>query len=364
MDSVGGFDGKLINDPTWTTQAAVQGGLRLDVGQYVEIKDETALQLPKELSVAGWIKPPDTSGFRVLLSKGEGSEQNFWLGLNGPVPTVVVHDGSYRMIAAPAFVSAGDWHHLAYTYRADDLLNIYLNGALVHSEPAGGELTTSNKDVLLGNSASSGYVRAEIDDVMLFGTALTADDINLLYREGSTAATAASSTPACSGETYRDTFATISYAGSSGSLDWSDAWFEIGESDGASSGDERVMSVGGANLAVRVRDNNNGGEGVGRRVDLSGYSSATLRFDYARINLPADEYVAILVDSSSGQQEIGRIEYSSGSGNDLPTNMLSAVYPLDDYIGEAITFSFVTTSGMPNQSGTYIDNVTVEGCAP
>ena len=49
---------------------------------------------------------------------------------------------------------------------------------------------------------------------------------------------------------------------------WSTDWLEIGESDGASSGEVGVFSDSSDNR-LRVRDNDNGGEGVQREADLS-----------------------------------------------------------------------------------------------
>ena len=67
-------------------------------------------------------------------------------------------------------------------------------------------------------------------------------------------------------ETYADDFQSGGYGGSVGSRFWGPDWQEINESDGPSSGDERIVNVD-VSLRLRVRDNDGGGEGVSRAVN-------------------------------------------------------------------------------------------------
>ncbi|NIO41760.1 MAG: hypothetical protein GTO41_17245, partial [Burkholderiales bacterium] len=90
-------------------------------------------------------------------------------------------------------------------------------------------------------------------------------------------------------------FGSGGYAGSTGSQSWATSWLEINESDGPTWGDEQVvLSDATGSLALRVRDNDGGGEGVQRELDLSPYTNATLTFVYVRSGLDTSEdYVAL-----------------------------------------------------------------------
>ena len=103
----------------------------------------------------------------------------------------------------------------------------------------------------------------------------------------------------CNG-TYRDAFGNDqSFAGSKGSIDWSGApWIEVGESDGPGAGDVRVTNDI-SDFQVRLRDNDNGGEGIERTVDLTDATAASLSYEYRRQGLDsADDYVAVQVRAS------------------------------------------------------------------
>ncbi len=91
-----------------------------------------------------------------------------------------------------------------------------------------------------------------------------------------------------------DNFESNGYSGNTGTANWSGDWTEIGESDGAAAGNERVMSDGGS-LVLRIMHS---GDGVLRAANLTGAGYATLtqvsrvlngfgqnRFDFSRKSL-------------------------------------------------------------------------------
>jgi hypothetical protein len=159
------------------------------------------------------------------------------------------------------------------------------------------------------------------------------------------------------GGTFRDEFNTVGgYAGDDGTLTWASDWLEVGESDGASSGDEQVLS---GNVA-RVRDNDGGGEGIQREADLAGYTSATLTFIYYRGNLDdANDYVTIEVSDNGGSTwvELGSIE---GPGSDPDTDPQSASYDISAYRAPNTRIRFRTSPTMGPNDGVYLDNVQIQ----
>jgi hypothetical protein len=98
--------------------------------------------------------------------------------------------------------------------------------------------------------------------VRLYDRALEAGEVADLVAESGGAS--------CAG-TAADDFETGGYSGSTGSLAWSGPWLELGEADGPGFGDEVVTADSGSQ-ALRVRDNDGGGEGVERAIDPSGYA--------------------------------------------------------------------------------------------
>lgn len=79
---------------------------------------------------------------------------------------------------------------------------------------------------------------------------------------------------------YADTFATVTYSGSSGSTNWSSTpWAEIGDDGSVTAGDVRVTADGTLGNALRL---NRGNRGASRAISLGNVYAATLTFDYRR----------------------------------------------------------------------------------
>jgi len=366
-DVVGDNDGTLVLGPIWfPTFGAVQGSLDVLVPERVEVPDAPTLQLDTQVSAASWIYPYYTAGYHPILSKGAGANQNYWFGIALGRLAVIYHDGTTQAVSAGPILNTDEWHHLAFSYSTDSgALNLYLNGALVHTEAAGGTLSTSTAQLLIGASESTQYVDGHLDDVHLFGSEITATDVELLYARGEPASLGGGSSSrdvsgACvTPDTYSDQFEDADFNGSDGSLSWSEGWQEVGETDGAQAGDVRLRS-GAGNQYMRLRDNNNGGEGIQRTVDLSAFSSASITFDYQRLSLASDEYIAVSVIDGGQTTELTRLTEVDGLGNDV--NFLSATYSLDAFLGSSVDIQFITSTNMANTHGVHLDNITIEGC--
>ena len=104
-------------------------------------------------------------------------------------------------------------------------------------------------------------------------------------------------------DVIRDELNSVAYSGNDGNINWSNNWQEVGEGDGASSGDVRVTSgairfgADGANL---------NGVSLEREADLSSAISATLTFDYRKQ----------LIDDASGSISV---QVSSDGGSNWTT---------------------------------------------
>ncbi|HIE21501.1 MAG TPA: hypothetical protein EYP73_02735, partial [Acidimicrobiia bacterium] len=85
-------------------------------------------------------------------------------------------------------------------------------------------------------------------------------------------------------ETLKDEFNAISYGNDDGSLTWLTAWEEVGEATDPTSGDWQVVQDGSF-AAYSLEKRGAADSGVQRVADLTGFTTATLRFDYRRESL-------------------------------------------------------------------------------
>jgi len=163
----------------------------------------------------------------------------------------------------------------------------------------------------------------------------------------------------CNG-TYADAFNARTFTGSTGSLAWTNDWQEVGESDGPTSGDIGV-GTDQSNYQLRLRDNDNGGEGVWREADLSSAGSATLSFNYRREGLDrASDYVVVQIKNAFADPwtEIARFE---GPGSD--TNYQPHSIDISAYASATTRIQFITSSSMGGADDVWIDDVEIT-CSP
>ena len=172
-----------------------------------------------------------------------------------------------------------------------------------------------------------------------------------VYVAGSTSVTGPVTTTA----TYADDMESGGYGGSTGSLFWAPDWTEVNESDGVNAGDERSVSNGGS-LRLRVQDNDGGGEGLARAVNLAGYDAATLSFDFARSGFdnPNDWVALQATDDGSTWVELARWE---GPGSD--PLFLNSTHNLDAYLTASAEIRFITSPNLGGSDQFMFDNVVV-----
>lgn len=185
---------------------------------------------------------------------------------------------------------------------------------------------------------------------------MTADGLDIMQRSLQWAG------GGCNG-TFRDEFNARSYANSDGTLSWAGDWLEVGESDGPTAGDEGVGNDQ-SDFQLRVRDNENGGEGVEREADLSGAATATLTFDYRRNGLDSSsDYVAIYASSTGTagpytELPAPRIE---GGGTDAGYQTYSR--DISAYISATTAIRLQSSSTMGNLDIVWFDNIQIQ-CSP
>ncbi|NBS27085.1 MAG: hypothetical protein EBS81_12400, partial [Gammaproteobacteria bacterium] len=82
-------------------------------------------------------------------------------------------------------VNDNQWHHLATTYDGSNK-KIYLDGVEVATAAQTGAVTASELKLYLGDPISAGGspTRPKIDDVRIYGAALTAAEVAAIYNEG------------------------------------------------------------------------------------------------------------------------------------------------------------------------------------
>ncbi|MEM7127732.1 MAG: S8 family peptidase [Chloroflexota bacterium] len=162
-----------------------------------------------------------------------------------------------------------------------------------------------------------------------------------------------------------DDFASISLAGNGGSYDWAGEWQELGESNGATRGQVKVVSSNKcqAGNCLRIGANSSGvnltNRGVIREVNLSGSTSATLSFDYRRHAFSGLVSVALSVSNNGGTSWNTLATYALNSRDKVQT---AQSFDISAYIAESTHIRFMASGTLSSNVGTflYLDNIQID----
>ena len=179
--------GTLLGAPEWV--AGREGGaLRFDgIDDFVEIPDSPSLRLAGDITVAAWVQveSPAADWVRVV-GKGASDARNYGLWYYGPGGHVMfqVSDGSnyvtvgttWGTVANPLYLQGGGWHLLVGVKQGTSI-SAYLDGVLIASTGAPFVPITSSAPVRIGYAGFNAAHKGLIDDVWVYGRALTGAEI-------------------------------------------------------------------------------------------------------------------------------------------------------------------------------------------
>jgi hypothetical protein len=359
-----GYDVTLMDDEATeiTFAAELQGANPADVVYVSQEVVPTGITVKLGQVAVGLVNESrdliDDFGFAASASLGEG------------MPTLKVDNTHYitqGMTNPVSIYGVNEWYQIASTPIASGIhtLGIWTEEPLADT-PAlmaidtGGDLISggfaAGRRVQIPMGAGQGAVPVDITGLTDNGRTIIKRSIEWAAGEAGSGGSATNDPPACNG-TYRDEFNDTVWSGSDGTLAWSHLWLEVGESDGPTGGDTRVENDL-SNYQLRIRDNDNGGEGVERMVDLNGATNATLTFDYRRMDLDSStDYVALSVSRNGTLGpwiELDQI----GTNND-------AVYQpyiinISDYISANTAIRLRSSPDMGGSDTVWFDNIEIE----
>ena len=136
------------------------------------------------MTLEAWVYPTATPGsWTTVLKKEQPGDFVYTLYAGSPAnqPNVYFNLGtaasSERGIPGPSPLAVNTWSHLAGTYDGATL-RLFLNGALVASQPFGGSIATSAGALRLGGNAIWGaYFQGRIDELRIYNRALSLGEI-------------------------------------------------------------------------------------------------------------------------------------------------------------------------------------------
>jgi hypothetical protein len=190
IDSGGISNHGIVHGVTSTTGIIGNGYAFDGTNDYVEVPLTPALTMTtSSFSIEAWVKTTDAPSANTgIVGNYRNNTVPFWkLGLEGNTEKFHFQlrdtDGNYKTIYAPTHLNDGDWHHLVGVRDAEQgKIRFYVDGALA------GEGEAPSGDVNSGQGLSFGqhqdkYFQGCLDEVTLYGRALSADDVRQKYEK-------------------------------------------------------------------------------------------------------------------------------------------------------------------------------------
>lgn len=164
---------------------------------YIEVPDSIRLRLgDSDFTLNAWVKMDsyDATFESAILSKRIGGYYDGWLwALNGKETTPVGVEyfgggGGFVVASGTRILSTDTWYMVTCVYSlSDETISMYTNGSFdhnVHLIPSLSNANTANlfigKDEI-GPNNDEYYFHGTMDDISIYNSALSADDITQLY---------------------------------------------------------------------------------------------------------------------------------------------------------------------------------------
>ena len=121
----------------------------------VEIDDSPDYHFTDALTLAAWVRPDTISGLNTIVNKWYAMDSYMLLIEDGKFVFVVAFPGGTwgTTVSVEAPAVAGKWTHVAGVYDGSSIM-LYLNGKMVSSAKASGDIQQSTRPISAGNHPS------------------------------------------------------------------------------------------------------------------------------------------------------------------------------------------------------------------
>ena len=196
VDQINGGTATGVNSPSYTTgvDGVSASAFNLNgINQYISIPDSSALDMTTAVTMDAWVNmtnlPSSGNYYAVIVKSSVVADRNYglWINSAGQLYTEWAGTLGPAGLTSSAAIAAGSWAHIASVIDpTTSSVKLYINGALVSSTNAPGGLVANNAPLMIGASESSSpaaFFKGAIDDVGVYGRALSAAEITTIFEQ-------------------------------------------------------------------------------------------------------------------------------------------------------------------------------------
>jgi LruC domain-containing protein len=148
------------------------------INSNVNINHTPRLAPSEAITMMAWIYPEENRTSKIF-QKGDWDGHGIWMDLwkGWSVGIRMENDSGNSVEWGSGRPILNEWYHLAMTYNGS-VLSLYINGTLRNSKPVTGKLKVNSRNLSIGSdNGVQKFFKGKIDDVMIFGVALTPEEI-------------------------------------------------------------------------------------------------------------------------------------------------------------------------------------------
>jgi hypothetical protein len=143
-------------------------------------------------SISAWIKTTASTGSGIIGKRPVSAGWYFSIESSNVIGLVLQGTSSAIMVRSVASgVSDGNWHHVAGTYNGNSNasgISLFVDGRQVSTNTilnsAVGSLLNSGDTTIGSVTTNQFFLAAHLDDIILFSTNLTPNEIQFIYEQG------------------------------------------------------------------------------------------------------------------------------------------------------------------------------------
>jgi len=179
----------LSGTATWSTELSGPGAgqsINFDGSSaFAEASDSATLDLTDAVTIEAWIKPTNVSDTKIILTKGNDSQnrRNYCLyQLNDRIGFSFYNGSFLNHVTLTGVLSAGGITHIVAMYdKTAGVVKIYANGVERYSGSQALQMLANDDTLKIGKDASGKFFYGDIDEVRIYGRALTAEEVFAHY---------------------------------------------------------------------------------------------------------------------------------------------------------------------------------------
>jgi predicted alpha-1,6-mannanase (GH76 family) len=186
VDASGNGNNGTVNEASWNTDGEMNGCLNFN-GSNSDVQINNPVSA--DSSISFWVKTTQTGGtgqwYRgagLVDGDAPGVADDFGAALVGGKFAFGIGNPDTTLLSNTA-INDGAWHLCVATRQQEaGAIHVYVDGVLQATDPANKNTLNASAKLLFGAIASGGgYFNGSLDDVKIFGRALSSDEVAALY---------------------------------------------------------------------------------------------------------------------------------------------------------------------------------------